>query len=134
MTHSAGPVEPAPPRIREIWVETEGEGGSGGVPGGWLTGKLLYWGGTPGLCEFSWISVDAEGERTESDVRVWDPLAPYPPLGSPDAEADPRLRKLEAVDVGCSFKLTCEPVRADGVKGAPSTSKPTADVVEAGGA
>ncbi len=119
------PVEPAPPRIREVWVEGEARVGET------LHARAVYYGGVAAACLYSWIRVDADGNRTESDPCPYDPLAPIPPPDTPAAAADPRGRRVGPEDVGCAFKVTVEPVRSDGARGAPSTSKPTADVVAA---
>jgi hypothetical protein len=123
---AVGPVEAAPPRIRELWVE--------GAPrvGATLVARSAYYGGEPGPCDFSWIRVDAEGNRTETEPQRAVPTAPLAADagGGGGDDTDPRCLRLTPADVGCAFKVTCEPVRADGVRGAPTTSKPTADVCE----
>jgi hypothetical protein len=116
---AVGPIEAAPPRIRELWVEGNARVGST------LRAHAAYYGGAPGHCEFSWIRVDADGNRTETQPQRISPAAPLPPDAS---SADPRCLLITAADVGCAFKVTCEPVRSDGARGAPTTSKPTADV------
>jgi hypothetical protein len=45
--------------------------------------------------------------------------------------ADPRVYVLEEADIGCQFKVTVTPIRDDGEKGAPSTSKIAAAVTAA---
>lgn len=120
------PVEPAPPRIREIWLACSA--GSPPAVGSTLTAHAAYYGGTPGACEWVWIRVDADGNRSESAPVALDPSTPYPAEGAASG-SDPRLRLISPEDVGCMFKVQCEPVRADGERGAPSTSKPTAEAV-----
>lgn len=120
-----GPVEAAPPRVRELWLE--------GTPavGSALLARAWYFGGVPGACDYSWIRVDAEGNRTETEVVAQQPLDPLPASGaaaSVSAGADVRVRHLGGEDVGCMFKVTVDPVRWDGVRGAPTTSKPSAEV------
>lgn len=124
---AVGPVEAAPPRIREVWVEGDA------VVGGCLRAHAAYYGGRPGACELSWVRVDGEGNRTEGAPRACDPSAPLPaPLPPRDGDgADPRCLRLGPQDEGCCFKACIEPVRADGVRGAPSTSKPSRDVAPA---
>jgi hypothetical protein len=121
----AGPVEAAPPRIREIWVENGPSAAIGAV----LRARVVYFGGVPGLCDFSWIRVDDDGNRTETAAVAWDPLAAVAdPAEGAATGADPRALRLLPSDAGCMYKVTCEPVRWDGARGAPSTSKPTAEV------
>jgi len=115
-----GPVEAAPPRMRDLWLEGSPVAGQSLVARGW------YYGGLPGPCEYSWIRVDAEGNRSET-LPV--PQAPLAALDAATSGAgDPRFRRLAAQDVGCMFKVTCDPVRLDGAKGAPTTSKPSQEV------
>jgi len=121
LSAATGVVEAAPPRVREVWVDGEA------AVGGELRARVLYYGGRPGPCDFSWVRVDGEGRRSESSPVSALPSGPWTGPGP-----DPRTRTLTAEDVGCSFKVTCEPVRADGVRGAPSTSKPTAEAFTGG--
>lgn len=124
LTHAASAVEAAPPRIREAWID------GAAVTGSALVAHCWYYGGAPGLCDLTWIRVDAEGNRNEAQPRAFDPLAHYPVLGSEESKRDPRILYITSADVGCSYKVTIEPVRQDGVRGAPTASKPTADIVE----
>lgn len=115
-------IEPAPPRIREIWIEGEPKVGST------LQARTVYYGGVPGPCEYSWIRVDIDGNRTETEPKPCDPFAPFPLPQTPAALLDPRCYLVTEKDIGCCFKIQCDPVRSDGVRGAPSTSKPTPDI------
>ena len=118
-----GPVESAPPRIRELWIEGDA------VVGGRLTARAIYWGGKPGPCLWSWILVDAEGGRTETEPREAPAGFASDEGGEVMGDSDPRVWRLTGAGlVGCSLKVTCEPVRVDGVRGAPTTSRPTRDV------
>ena len=117
-------IEPAPPRIREIWIEGEAKVGST------LQARTVYYGGLPGPCEYSWIRVDNDGNRTETEPKISDPFAPYPLPHTPAALLDPRCYLITEKDIGCCFKIQCDPVRTDGIRGAPTTSKPTPDITE----
>ena len=136
-TPALGPVEAAPPCTRAIWLE-DGTGllQEGGVAaplgesaptvGGALLARIVYYGGAPGLCDVSWIRVDAVGDRSESQIVRLSPASPLGPAGE-----DGRVRVLGAGDVKCEFKACCDPVRSDGARGAPATSKACKEVVEA---
>lgn len=110
-----GPVQPAPPAAREVWIS--------GQPavGNTLQAHVYYVGGEPGPCQLSWITVSAEGDRTTTEPQEVD-------LSVEPEEGDPRLWKVLPEHVGCIFKVTCDPIRSDGVTGAGSTSRPTAEV------
>ena len=125
------PVEPAPPRVRELWLD-----GAAAVHSA-LRARAWYFGGVPALegCDYSWIRVDIEGQRSETPPALASPLqrgdARGDARGARAAEAaagDARAWQLSSADVGCMFKVTVEPVRFDGERGAPTTSKPSAEV------
>lgn len=120
-THVIGPIQPAPPRIREVAID--GYARVGNV----LQARAVYFGGLPGACQYGWIRVDGEGARTDEAVRSAQPWSPVWAEGA-DVRGDARCRVLGPDDVGCDFKLMCTPVRADGVQGAPTTSRLTATV------
>ena len=150
VTRVVGPIEAAPPRIRELGIEGEA------VVGATLRAQCVYYGGSSGVCLFSWVRVDVEGNRTESEPLPARPApAPRHAAAIPTAAvegaaaaavtttegavvatvgtvagavADPRELRITAEDVGCQFKVSVQPVRWDGVRGEPSTSKPTAEV------
>ena len=115
--------------------------GTAPQPGDALVARALFFGGVPSpACGFSWIRVDAEGERSETAPAPHLPHAPLclPAPGAPSSSSgpvahDPRVYLLAAGggDVGCCYKVACDPVRWDGEGGAPTTSKPTSDVVAA---
>lgn len=125
-----GPVEPAPPRCREVWVEGEA------VVGGVLTANAWYWGGRPGSCLFHWVRVSAEGERTTYEPRSAD-LSTLPDTASTAAAgadgsgtpADGRVMPVTAADVGCKFKVTAEPARIDGMVAERTSSRPSKAVM-----
>jgi hypothetical protein len=129
---AVGPVQPAPPRIREMWLD--GQPQTGGV----LFAHCFYYGGVPGACEVSWIRVDNDGNRSESTPATADLLQPFPSMeelrqlwAEGKTCTDPRVLRITDQDIGCMYKAQCEPVRLDGERGAPSTSKPTSEVEQA---
>lgn len=113
-----GPVEAAPPRIREMWISGAPTVGSALIPHAW------YYGGHAGSADWVWIRVDGDGNRTELPPRQGNPQLE----GMEGATNTGLAYVLRPEDMGCTFKVSCEPVRSDGVKGAPSTSRPTATV------
>lgn len=122
-----GPVEAGPPRIREMWLRGEPVviGGAGR-----LEAACWYWGGLPSsLTLFSWVKVDAEGNRTDTAELHQHPFAPFEPKGAGSGSgSDPRVMLLDASCVGAMFKATADPARLDGVRGAPTTSKPCSEI------
>lgn len=58
----AGPIEAAPPKARDIWIDAPH------VPpmvGDVLAGHVYYYGGFPGACNVGWIAIDEAGETVE---------------------------------------------------------------------
>jgi hypothetical protein len=131
-----GPVEPGPPRCREVWVEGEA------VAGGVLTANAWYWGGEPGSCAFHWVRVSSEGDRKTFDPRsaeLSDPLDAAAITAALSGAAasesglptDGRIMPVTAEDVGCKFKVTAEPARNDGMVAERTSSRPSKAVVAA---
>ena len=109
-TAIAGPVEAAPPTSRLLRIAGEP------VVGAVLTAVPLYYGGFPAPATFTWIRVAPDGLRTEVPAVTAMPAGACAPL------------TLTAADVGATFKVCIEPVRGDGVRGAPITSLPTPEI------
>ena len=141
ITRPVGPIEPAPPRIRELWIEGRAAVGED------LRARCIYFGGQAGPCLWSWIRIDAEGNRTESEARPARPQDDETAAAAAAAAAtaaastekgkgkgDPRVLRITKADIGCCFKVSVQPVRWDGVVGELQTSKPTADVIAASAA
>lgn len=121
-----GPVEAAPPRCREVWIEGTSQVGHT------LEAKCWYWGGTPGTCSFHWVRVSAEGDRKTYKARnasLASPCDATLPTGSAELPADGRLMPVTADDIGCKFKATVEPTRSDGMHGERTSSKPCSVVL-----
>jgi hypothetical protein len=123
---AVGPVEAAPPKAREIWIE--------GVPavGNLLVGNVYYYGGYEGWSEVSWVAINEEGDTVEvRPPTACDPDAPLPdidaPIGSP-ADSHPRALRLTEELRGCLLKFKVRPVRSDGDEGHTESSRPTVEV------
>lgn len=122
-----GPVDPAPPAAREVWIEGAPEVGQV------LTAQAYYAGGVPGACTVEWIVVSEEGDRTTHDAFEVDfnvaasETADCPSASGPHG----RLFRVGEEHVGSIFKVSVNPVRIDGVEGAPATSKPSKEVSQA---
>ena len=123
-----GPVEPAPPRARELWVE--------GTPavGALLVGCTYYYGGLEGESVCSWVAIGEDGESREvKEPRPCPPpsAAPLPtgaePIGSA-ADSHPRALRLTPQLRGCLIKFRLQPVRCDGNAGHVESSRPTVEV------
>lgn len=124
MSQAVGPVEAVPPAAREVWID--------GTPavGQVLTAQAYYAGGIPGACSVEWIVVSEEGERTTHDAAVVDFVRPAPDTDSCPEASGPhgRLFRVGSEHIGSIFKVSVNPVRADGVEGAPATSRPSKEV------
>jgi hypothetical protein len=72
----AGPIDAAPPKAREIWIEGPQAVGS------LLVGRALYFGGYEGPSIVSWISITEEGDTVELK-----PPTACPPLVLADESA-----------------------------------------------
>ncbi|KAA0172505.1 hypothetical protein FNF27_05980 [Cafeteria roenbergensis] len=125
-------VEAAPPRCRELWID------GAAAPGGVLRARTWYWGGSPGPCAFHWVRVSEDGDRVDMEPRTARPgaeldeaaaaLQASEGAGQP---ADGRLLVVRADDIGCKFKITAEPTRADGMVAERTSGRPTARVTDA---
>jgi hypothetical protein len=123
-----GPVEPAPPRARELWIE--------GAPavGALLVGHAYYYGGVEGMSVASWVAIGDDGEARE----VKPPAPAAPPHAAPlptgaeppggDADTHPRALRLTPDLRGCLIKFRLQPVRCDGNAGHVESSRPTVEV------
>jgi hypothetical protein len=123
-----GPVEPAPPRARELWVE-----GATAV-GALLVGHAYYYGGVEGASEASWVAIGDDGEAREVKPPTPCPppaAAPLPTGAEPPggaADAHPRALRLLPELRGCLIKFRLQPVRCDGNVGHVESSRPTVEV------
>jgi hypothetical protein len=127
---AVGPVEAAPPKAREIWIE--------GVPavGCLLVGNVYYYGGYEGWSEVSWVAINEEGDTVEVKAPTpCDPDAPLPdldaPAGAAGADDHPRALRLTEALRGCMLKFKVKPVRSDGDEGHTESSRPTPEVAPA---
>ena len=123
-----GPVEAAPPRAREIWVEGEARVGA------LLLGNVYYYGGREQHCICSWVSIGDNGESREIKMpTVSRPvsLSPLPAQNSPaggPGDAHPRALRISPDLMGCLIKFRVQPVRADSDEGHLESSRPTKEV------
>lgn len=121
----AGPIDAAPPKARETWIEGPQTVGS------LLLGRCYYFGGYEGRSVVSWIKITEDGDTVEIK-----PPAPCPPLpAEADAggaevlgEAHPRVLRLTDAERGCLIKFKMQPVRSDGDEGHGEASRPTAEI------
>ena len=124
-----GPIEPAPPRAREIWIEGDARVGA------LLLGNVYYYGGSEGHSVVSWVAVGDDGETRDvkAPVRSAPPAAaPLPDAGAPPGapgDAHPRALRVTRELEGCLIKFRVQPVRADGDEGYLESSRPSAEVV-----
>jgi hypothetical protein len=126
VTPPAGPVEAAPPKAREIWME-----GNVAV-GQLLVGHTYYYGGYEGTSEVSWIAINDAGDTIDlKPAAPSDPRAPTPDANAPagsEADSHPRALRLLPEHAGYLIKYKVKPVRSDGDEGHTESSRPTAEV------
>ena len=128
MSLPIGPIEPAPPRAREIWIEGEARVGA------LLIGNTYYYGGREKLCVCSWVCIGDDGDIREVKAPVESPpvsTAPLPALNSPIGgigDSHPRALRVSKELLGCLIKFRVQPVRADGDEGHLESSRPTKEV------
>jgi hypothetical protein len=125
VTQPIGPVEAAPPKAREIWVEGECRVGCT------LRGHAYYFGGFEGASRVSWVAIGESGDVAELRPPTLSPR-PHSDAGEPAAGAgadDPRSLLLTPALVGSMLKYRVQPVRSDGNEGHTESSRPTAEVV-----
>jgi PH domain len=117
----AGPIDAAPPKAREIWVE-----GTQAV-GSLLIGKCFYFGGYEGQSKVSWTAITDDGDTVEIKP-------PTPALALPDGEqtavddSHPRVLRLTEKEKGCLIKFKVQPIRSDGDEGHGEASRPTSEI------
>ena len=124
MSRVLGPVEAAPPHIRELWITANRMNTSATDTIATLRATAVYFGGIPGDCTFTWMRVTADGERQEVKKGVSKNVMCSTGMKT-DMDDDATTYVARKGEEGCCFKVTVEPVRHDGVAGAESTSKPT---------
>ncbi len=138
VSQAVGPIEPAPPRAREIWIT--GATGPLGAPalGNLLVGCVYYYGGWEGRSRVSWVAINSEGETRE--LKGWQPSASPDVQALPEAgnrsssssgDAHPRALRVTEDLLGCIIKFKVQPVRWDGDEGHQESSRPTPEVVRA---
>lgn len=125
-----GPIEPAPPRAREIWIEGEARVGA------LLLGQVYYYGGREQHCICSWVSIGDDGEvreiKTPAQSRPATVTVPMPSQNSPaggPGDAHPRALRISQDLLGCLIKFRVQPVRADSDEGHLESSRPTKEVI-----
>lgn len=121
-----GPVEAAPPKAREIWIE-----GSTTV-GSLLTGHWYYFGGWEDNSIVSWVAINDDGETSVVKPPTASPASlpppdPAAPAGSA-ADDHPRALRLNEALRKSAIKMKVQPVRSDGNEGHTESSRPTPDV------
>ena len=153
----AGPVEAAPPKAREIWIE------GAPVVGCLLVGNVYYYGGYAGMAEVAWVAINDDGETIDlkgpARVDICAPLPeldtelgalvvvwgwgvampscishlalPYEANAGSAVDDDPRVLRLTTAHAGCLIKYKVKPIRSDGDDGHAESSRPTAEVVVA---
>jgi len=123
-----GPIEAAPPRAREIWIEGDAKVGS------LLIGNVYYYGGIEGESLVSWVAIGEDGEATEVKPAQACPPPSRKPLPSPtdpvggSGDSHPRALRLTPALKGCLIKFRVQPVRNDGDQGHLESSRPTKEV------
>ena len=149
---SLGPVLPGPPRLLDLTIEGEARAGSR------VHAVARYIGGTEGPSEYWWFRING-GKRQQlsqpSPIRTNGEVPPHEVhlssvggdvseggacdrdnsaagmAGGVLSEGDPRVLVLGEDDVGCTLKVKCRPIRADGYKGEVFTSQPSAVITSA---
>lgn len=127
-SHPVGPVEPGPPKAREIWVEGDAQ------EGGFLWGRCFYFGGRQGQSKVQWLRIPANGQAepmcamtpitgTVSSLQQAQQCAKSAAKPGVLPE-DPSVYVLGPDDVGCTFKYRVVPVRDDGDEGHQEASRP----------
>jgi len=119
VTRPVGPIEAAPPKAREIWIEGDCKVGSK------LRGEMYYFGGFEGESIVSWIAIKSDGETEE--VRAPTLISNDIIKGGIDV-LDPRELHLTESLKGCLLKFRVVPVRSDGNFGHQETSRPTNEI------
>ena len=137
LSRCVGPIEAAPPRARDIWIE-----GSPSV-GTLLSGHYFYWGGREGDTEVAWVAINDDGAVTELKPPASIPqstLSTYKAMAYTDIpgaaaatavaldDAHPAVLRITAAHVGSLIKFKVRPVRADGDGGHEESSRPTAEI------
>jgi hypothetical protein len=137
LSNIVGPCEESGPMIHEIRVI------GAPVVGGVLVADVDYWGGTEGASTYQWTRVK-NGVRTKTKVQSIDwsshrrfdarTLDELRKKGVNDTirmedvqttEDDPRCHAITEDDVDSMFKVSCTPLKQDGLVGEPKTSRPT---------
>jgi len=70
-----------------------------------------------GESEFWWMRITPDGDRLDiTPPTKCDTSLPLPSADSPpgESDADPRVHRLVADDLGCCIKVVCRPFRNDG--------------------
>lgn len=119
VTRPVGPVEAAPPKAREIWIEGDCKVGST------LRGSVYYFGGFEGASIVSWIAIKSDGETEEVKAPT---AVSNVQLAEGSCVSDPRELKLTESLKGCMLKFRVIPVRSDGNSGHQETSRFTDEV------
>lgn len=152
LSNIVGPCEESGPMIHEIHVI--------GAPviGGVLVADVDYWGGTEGASTYQWTRVK-KGIRTKTKIKSIDwsrhrkfdarTLKKLRKKGVNDIIRvedvqtatenvqtttavfdDPRCHVITEDDVDSMFKVSCTPLKQDGLVGEPKTSRPTKAVTK----
>jgi len=132
-TPAVGPVEAAPPKAREIWIDGEAR------VGGELRGQCYYFGGFEGASLASWVAIREDGETVQlreptpfdAGLAAAAALVAAAAPGAPAGAEDPRVLRLGPELRGCELKFRVQPVRSDGNAGHTESSRPTAEVAAA---
>mmetsp|Transcript_93692 Transcript_93692/g.268130 ORF Transcript_93692/g.268130 Transcript_93692/m.268130 type:complete len:187 (-) Transcript_93692:96-656(-) len=115
-----GPIEAAPPSIRNLRIEGEC------VRGGALVATYTYIGGREGATECWWLRIRDGTRQTLSKPK---PIS----FSGTTTAGDPRRHILSDADVGCTLKVKLRPVRSDFAQGEVATSKASGVVLEVSG-
>lgn len=117
---SVGPVLPGPPRLLDLCIRGETKCGSK------VYAEANYIGGEEGCSEYWWVRIRGGKREQLGDPRPLSAVHSVAMGGEGEAVSDfddPRVRVLCEEDVGCTLKVKCRPVRADGYRGEVFTSK-----------
>lgn len=123
-----GPIEAAPPKAREIWIE--------GTPqvGSLLVGNVYYFGGYEGASIVSWTIINDDGTLSEAKSPAPSLLSDQPlpeiqnTLSNTQVDQHPRVLRVTKEHKGCAFKFRVQPIRTDGNEGHLESSRPTKEV------
>jgi hypothetical protein len=120
-----GPVEAAPPKARELWIECNSIHPKVGEL---MVGRAYYYGGYQGASFASWIGVNDQGEIVEVKKPTEVPVKPFEYLPDVSSDDHPCALRLTNEMKGWLVKFRLQPVRLDGDQGHLESSRPTKEI------